>query len=257
MTEIPPVDPVPSSQLEPALPEEQPLENIASAPGLETPMEPSTAEASTVEIPPIETPAAETAPVETPKKPSWLSRLGHWWFNPESRFGKFNRAALRILTFAVVLIAAGAMLVYFWLYRPTMQAWQSSQEDLASTSQELSRVESELANLKVDYEKTVGEVENLRTRYQVMGMLSQVNEARTALLSEDAVKAQTALTEAGKIFTDAQPALENLDMDNAAQIKLRLSLAESELSTDSQTAIKDLEILANGLTLTEKALAIE
>jgi hypothetical protein len=46
-------------------------------------------------------------------------------------------------------------------------------------------------------------------------------------------------------------------MDNAAQIKLRLSLAESELSTDSQTAIKDLEILANGLTLTEKALAIE
>lgn len=257
MIEIPPVDPALPSSPEDMPPEGQPLESAPLEDGTEAPLETTGVEAPPVKIPPVETPVVEAAPVETPKKPSWISRLGRWWFNPESRFGRFNRAALRVLTFAVVLFAAGAMLVYFWLYRPTQQAWQASQEKLASTSQELAGVESELANLKVDYEKAAGEVDNLRTRYQVMGMLSLVNHARAALLSKDADAAQTALTEAKKILEEAQPALDSLDKDNTAQIKLRLSLSESEVGTDPETALKDLEILANGLSLTEKALAVE
>jgi hypothetical protein len=257
MTEIPPVDPALPSSPEDMPPEGQPLESTSPAAGMQMPPEAPGVEEPSFEIPPAETPAVEAAPVETPKKPSWLSRLSHWWFNPETRFGRFNRAALRVLTLAVVLFAAGAMLVYFWLYRPTQQAWQASQEKLASTSQELAGVESELANLKVDYEKTAGEVDSLRTRYQVMGMLSLVNHARAALLSKDADAAQNALAEAKKLLGEARPALEKLDKDNAAQIELRLSLSESEVSTDPETALKDLEILANGLTLTEKALAVE
>ncbi len=256
MTEIPPVEPVPSSTHEPVPPEEQPSEGTSAVPGLETPLEAPVTGTSADEIPPFETPAVEPSLHEAPKKPSWFTRFGHWLFNPDTRVGKFNRAALRVLTFAVVLFAAGAMLVYFWLYRPMQQAWQSSQDELASTSQELAGVESELADLKVDYEKAAGEVDNLRTRYQVMGMLSQVNDARAALLNEDAAAAQTALDEAKKILGEALPALEMLDKDNAAQIELRLSLSESELTTDPETALKDLEILANGLTLTEKALAV-
>jgi F0F1-type ATP synthase membrane subunit b/b' len=256
MTEIPPVDPALPASPEDMPAEGQLLESTPPADGTEALLETSGVEAPPAEIPPIETPAVEAEPVEAPKKPSWISRLGRWWFNPETRFGRFNRAALRVLTFAVVLFAAGAMLVYFWLYRPTQQAWQTSQEKLASTSQELAGVESELADLKVDYEKAAGEVDNLRARYQVMGMLSLVNDARAALLSKDAAAAQTALVEAKKLLGEALPALEKLDKDNAAQIELRLSLSESELTTDPETALKDLEILANGLTLTEKALAV-
>ncbi len=211
-------------------------------------------------IDPGEVPSpAEETPVEEPqqKGPGLLYHL----FSPETRLGRFMRPFSRILGIIVGLFAVGFFTAYFLLYQPRLKEMNRARADLETTTLKLNQTEGTLtaaqkflneANAK--YEKAAADLTKEQDHVALLTLLAEINNARSALAEKDGAGARLILQNARKLLDAYLPAVEAHSTEIAASLDTRLTLALNEFSRDPETALTDLELLADSLVDLEKVL---
>jgi hypothetical protein len=203
-------------------------------------------------------PAAEEAPAPAKRKPGLLARLFGWWFNPETRLGRFNRAGLRWTVGILAVFAAGLLVAYFVLYRPAQSRALQAQAELVQTRQQLAGVQEQLTAAQGALSTAQGDLQNLRgqvaaleAHVSLLRALNDVNNARLNIADKSITAARLSLTAAGEDVKGLEDFLQSKDPATASALQSRLSLAINELNSSPDVASSDLKILADQLTKLE------
>jgi cell division protein FtsB len=208
----------------------------------------------------------EAAPefAEPEKKPSIFKRFFGWWFNTDTKFGKFNQKALRWLTLVIGLLAIGFLSAYLGLYRPAARNLDQMQLDQAALQSELTAsqaltadLEDSLVDLQEDYDENVAALAASDARNQLLKVLHYVTEARMALVDKDGPLAKSALEKAQDELLTAKADLMVLNAEEVERIESRLDIAVNELGRDPAAAASDLQILSNWLLEAEKHFQVD
>lgn len=226
------------AQPAPENPVETPLETPAESPTAET-AEPAADE--TLPAPVLEPPA----PVEP----------------AEPRMRRFFRAALRWLVLALTLFAAGILAAYFILYQPLRRQADAAQvqlaqanQDLSTTRQELQAAKEQAINSQSAADSARAELTKAQNRAYLQMTLTDIANARLALVNKDGANARLALLAARTDLEQLMPAIQAKDAEMGEALAGRLALAINELSRDPRTAQADLEVLTRNLQDLEKVL---
>ncbi len=184
-------------------------------------------------------PAPET--VQIAKKTPWVTQ------------------ALRFLLVAVLFFIAGAAVIYLTYTRDAFKKIDALQAAATESAQQITTLQTDLAQNKADLKTSTGKVEELQTsldaanlKLLVSKMEIDVNTARIALLSLDPGGATQALSFAQRDLTALTNA--GLDAKSIAGFQDRLDEASSNLTSDPAKAQSALEKLISGLYLLETNL---
>lgn len=227
-----------------------------------SPAENSAAETANHEAPPVE-PFQETAAAPAPAAAEKMPRSGvlGFLFSPDTRFGRFNRAALRVLATAVGLFALGLLSGYLLLYRPALQELQQSKADLARANQRLDSLQADLDQARLAQEDSKkssqalsGQTEMANNHVLLLQAMNKANLARLALAKNDPAGAEQALKDAPAILLKLNPAISAENTDLAKSIQARLNLVLTEVRSDPKTAASDLGILNDQFLALEKKI---
>lgn len=218
------------------------------------PIEETIEDGAGVEAPPP--PAAEPVPEPEKKKRGFWAKV----FAPDTRFGRFNRAALRWTALVLSMFLLGALTVYLLLYRPLQQQISpmqtnadQSRQNAQTAETQMKTVESENSRLQAENQTLTSELEAANQHVQLLALLNRLHTARTALMNKDTVASRTLLGEAKTMLEGMAPSVAKTDKALADSLTSRLELVTGELSRDSKTAISDLDILINSLEDYEKS----
>jgi hypothetical protein len=196
-----------------------------------------------------------------PRRPGWLKRFLAFWFNPDSKLGRFNRSMLRWTAFISGFFALGMLSTYLLLYRPTLEQQQAlnaslersqkalmdAQVDLLETRQKVSRLE--------ESEKTArSELERSQNRLLLLQWLNQTNAARAAVARRDGTAALDALRESRSLMEKLYPVIKNQNASQADALKALLDLAQADLARDTRLVQEDLDRLLKELTLLDQQM---
>lgn len=180
---------------------------------------------------------AQAAPAKVEK--TQLSRLRRFW-----------RASLAWLAVVAIAFTAGVLTFNFLRYQPQLnelaQAYRTTtdlQNQVISLTGQLNTATDRLAVL-----------EDVQTHLELLQVLSDVNNARLALLDKDVTAAKAALENTSKRLEDLAPRLSAADTSLTASLRQRLGLILSGMDSDVETAKVDLELLAGNLLDIEAAL---
>ena len=217
-----------------------------------------------IPAPAAQPPAESSAPaVEVPedKKPTIFKRGGMWLFNPESKFGRFNRGLVRGLGWFAASFLVGFLVAFFALYQPEKAALQQANETIAEQAGEvenakgqLQTANDEIARLMDELKQMQADLDTQTLRGGLYAALSQVNAARVALFERDGVAAKEALKSAADDLAAVRAELEALDPAAAKAMLARLAVAENELARNPEIAKQDLEILSKDLAVVAAGL---
>jgi|GEM_PF-2071335 len=183
----------------------------------------------------------------------------------ESRISRFFRKALQWVIIGLVLVAAGAILVFVLVHQPVRQALDSTQTELQTVQEKytqaesnLAAVQSELANTKTELQKSQEDLLQSTNQVVFLRVMSNINTARYALVKKEGASARVALLDAQ---TDLDKILESVsaaDKELAVLLDVRLERAINNLAgdpkvteTDLNTMIQDMEQL-EGLLFPEE-----
>lgn len=197
--------------------------------------------------------AAETFPAPPPEKPPHKG-LFQLWFNPESRFGRFNRRLLRSLVVVVCLFGLGVGSLYFLRYLPLQRQSAQNQAALATAQASLDSLTREASTLQASSAalQTAAGMQELQVG--LLRLKTQAALARAELLAHNPAGASAALESARKILAGLAPDLKRADPTLAETIQARLDLSLSEIKADPDTAASDLVILFTKLGEMENLL---
>ncbi|MHC1740221.1 MAG: hypothetical protein AB9897_03835 [Anaerolineaceae bacterium] len=166
----------------------------------------------------------------------------------------FFKKALPWVIVAVAFLLAGALLIYFTLYRTTNKALTASNENAAALSTQLSASELDLQKTKSDLgtaQAALVEANNTVSKNQQLSLLykfqADVNLARVGLLKLDPSSARQALSVAG----DDLKALvaTNISPDTIAGLQPQIEMALTNLEADPAKAMGALDTLYTNLLL--------
>jgi hypothetical protein len=221
----------------------------------ESPAPQTEEEAAAVELPelvekPPENPALqpETAePQKEQQKHSWFYRL----LDPSTRFGRFMRAALRILAAIVGLFALGLLSGYLLLYRPLLLQYDTRQLDLNTVQQSLSDTQSQLSaaqsdnsDLQSDLQRSQSDLEDAHTTIDYLVLKADLLKARLSLMQEaGGPDAMAALKDAKRDLDILLPAVNQIDPNLANLLSSRLDVVIEELIRDPTVAASELDEL--------------
>ncbi|HVN53994.1 MAG TPA: hypothetical protein VMT46_06655 [Anaerolineaceae bacterium] len=237
-------------------------EDLASENMPVSPAENSAAETANHGAPPVE-PFQETAGEPAPAAPAKKPRSGvlNFFFNPDTRFGRFNRATLRVVATVVGLFALGLLSAYLLLYRPAQQELQQTKADLARANQRLDSLQTDLDQARLAQENSnrssqelSGQTEMANNHVLLLQAMNKANLARLALAKNDPAGAEQALKDAPAILLKLNPAISAENGDLAKSIQTRLNLALNEIRSDPRTATSDLGILNDQFLDLEKKI---
>jgi hypothetical protein len=199
--------------------------------------------------------AAQIAP-EPPPPPK--KGLFHRLFDPETRFGRGNRAFTRGLGLVVGLFALGLLTGYTLLYQPLEKRYRAGQVELTQANAaletlhaDLKLAQSSLLGAEQERKTTSTALAKAQARLDVQRAKVKVVETRLALAQKDNPAARLALGDAEKIFILIKPALST---DEAKSLDQVLALAKSDITRDSSLADQDLERLLSELELIDQGL---
>lgn len=196
---------------------------------------------------------AEVFPAPEPEKPP-RKNLFQWWFNPESRFGRFNRRLLRSLVIIVVLFGLGVASLYFLRYQPLQRQYNENQAKLDAALENLNSLTSQAATLRASSANLQESNDSRLVETGLLRLQRDAAQARAELLAGKPESASAALVSAGKTLTPLAAAFKGADSSLAAAIQARLDLARTEITSDPKTAASDLVILAQQLDEMEALL---
>lgn len=246
---------------EPA-PVEDPLPNVQPAPpeseaAAETGSTPANEEAEAAAE--VTGEAAEAA--APPPKPGIFKRFMAFLFNPETRFGRFNRAFLRGALVVLVLFGLGFLTSTLVLYQPANQALMAARAEIVTMGQQAEENAAQAQRASAELETSssqVGEMEATLqardTRIQLLVLQNQIAEARLALAEKNGPVVLQLLNSARETLKPLVPLLRPMDNALVDSLEMRLDLAANELIRDPETAMADLELLASALELLDKKM---
>lgn len=185
-----------------------------------------------------------------PKKPIWVKRFMNWLFNDESRFGRFNKSLLRLITIVVVLFAAGVLVAYFVLYRPTKSQLTNTTAVLRDTTTQLNEnvgtldeVEAALDDMTIAYDDLTEDYAYTTAQNQLLRMYAKVVNAQMLIQSKSYTEARKELADAREILDVIMPELTKVNETDAERLDSRLDLVISEFGNDVKAAESDLEVM--------------
>lgn len=205
-----------------------------------------------------ETAALETPLIapeeEKPRKPNIFTRLHRWWFNKETKFGRFNQKALRVLTTVAVLFVAGFAVCYLVLYRPATQELQSmsdqyvaletqytqAQKDITAQAEDIVVLSAEAIQLRDQLEKEKSHMELLRLQSDLM-------EAKYYIADDSFSSARTSLESAKTRLEGLEKTISAADAELYKSLMGRLTQAISDLNIKSANTATDVTMIVNQL----------
>ena len=208
-----------------------------------------------VELPaekPIETPAAAmTPPPAIPVTPA-IEPL------PESRFARFMRTALRLLTLSLVMFAAGFLLAYFLLYQPTNQQLDTRSTSLDTTTAELEAKTAAYDELKAQYDEILASATKIEARASLAHALRALDRADLGIATKNNVVVRNQLKVARKYVDELLPYLEGMgEKEQAAELAEMMKTAETELVRDPQAVGPAVEDLMDALISLNEVLLLK
>jgi cell division protein FtsB len=194
----------------------------------------------------------EPAPVAAPSKPSPSTPV-------PSRFTPRLRRSLRWATGLLLVFALGLGATWLVRVRPLqvrVEALEQERSTLEAQAAELQRqvqdmnaVRSENITLKVDQAR-------LEQQRLVLQAMTGTAKAQLALAGGSTSEAPaTLLAQVDGQLSALQEALAGSMQQGVGDLRDRLALAAGEVTSDPFAAQRDLEILANGLSMLEEQLS--
>ncbi len=200
-----------------------------------------------------------------PKKPGLFARFHRWLYNPETKFGRFNRRMRTALIVALVFLGIGIGLTYFFLCRPTLTALQGrnaeydallanytqAQKDLTAQYEEVSRLNSELI-------KTTDQLAKEQNHLELMRLLNDLMEAKYYIADDSFDTARASLESAQTRLVGLETAIKAADPELFASVSNRLEGAIADLRIKSVNTAMDITLIVNQLREFEnKSFGIE
>jgi hypothetical protein len=215
------------------------------------------------ELDPISKPqpddVVDEAPAEEPPKkgPGLLYHL----FSPETRLGRFMRPFVRTLGIIVCLFTFGFLAAYLLIYQPRVVEMNQAREDAKAAVEKLNQTEGTLAaaqqyltETNTKYEQAAADLTVEKNHNAMLQLLAEINNARAALAAKDGASARLILQNARKLMDGYLPVIKAHSDEMATTFDTRLNLVLDEFSRDPETALADLELLADNLKDLEKIL---
>lgn len=211
-----------------------------------------------------ETPPAAKAKAIDLKKPDVSQRVEHSLFSRETRVGRFLRGLLRALLIIAVLLALGALAVFWFLYRPAAQelsamhqaATQSAGEALQSQGQ-LTTAQQAAKDAQSQAGQVKTQLDNALTREQVLRAQNAVLTAKLALAQNNKTGAATALKDAQDGLQKIQTQLNRLDPKEFSTLQALFTLTGVDLDRDAKLAAEDLDRLQSELNRLDKLIPVQ
>ncbi len=191
---------------------------------------------------------------EKPKKPGFFTRLFGWWFNKDSRFGKFNRSVVRVLAFLVILFSLGFVATYFALFLPAKKALeQRTNEYIALETQyteaqnELTTLANELALARSELILATDQLAKSENHMELLRLLNDLMEANYNIAGNKFDLARTNLENAQARLLSLEKAIAAADPELFTSISGRLTQAISDLRIKSSNTAIDVTLMVNQL----------
>lgn len=167
-----------------------------------------------------------------------------------TRFQLFFRKALLWLTLFAISFLAGAVAMYVIRLQPAQSRLDVVETELIEANQEIEDLES----FEAENQILSAKLESTTAHLELLQVLVDVNTARLALLIGDPEAAQVALEGTDQHLETVLPQIESYDPTLAETLPQRLSLIQSNLETDPDTAAVDFDLLMKDLLKVENAL---
>lgn len=166
------------------------------------------------------------------------------------RMRRFWRTSLIWLAVVAIAFTAGVLTFNFLRYQPQLnelaQAYRTTtelQNQVISLTSQLKTATDRLAVL-----------EDVQTHLELLQVLSDVNNARLALIDKDVSAAKAALEKTSRRLEDLAPRISAANASLTASLPQRLALILSGMDINVETAKVDLELLAGNLLDIESTL---
>lgn len=169
---------------------------------------------------------------------------------PLGRMRRFWRSSLAWLAVVAIAFTAGVLTFNFLRYQPQLK--ELTQAYLTTTDLQ-NQVISLTSQLQTATDRLVV-LEDVQTHLELLQVVSDVNNARLALVDKDIPAAKAALANTSQRLEDLAPRLDAADASLTASLPQRLALILSGMDSNADTARVDLELLAGNLLDIESAL---
>lgn len=167
-----------------------------------------------------------------------------------SRMRRFWRTSLVWLAVVAIAFTAGVVTFNFLRYQPQLK--ELTQAYLTTTDLQ-NQVISLTSQLQTATDR-LAVLEDVQTHLELLQVLSDVNNARLALIDKDVTAAKAALEKTSQRLEDLAPRISAADASLTASLPQRLALILSGMDNDVETAKVDLELLAGNLLDIEATL---
>ena len=171
-------------------------------------------------------------------------RFFNFWFNRQTRFGRFNRAAMRWLAIIIILFALGLLTGYQFLYKPVQTQLDQVKSQSATLSSQAAALSTQNASLLP-----------ANDRAHLLEMASQFQSARLYLEKKDFDSAQKLLLANRAALNDAAPMIAKQDSNMPQSLQTLLDQSLTVLASDPQKAANNLDALIKLMLTLEQSMA--
>ncbi len=204
--------------------------------------------------PPFEEKAKEPAQVSTetgipaaeetwgegiPTGPSLVTRLLRWFL------------------FALILFGLGAAVTLWALYAPQRRQLDAAGNEIQSLQQQVGNLQNQvktLTPLETTNKSLQQQTNQQNLHTYILSARTDVAQAQLALAKQDTAKASLALSKTDQTLTMINDLLPANQQKLVKDMQSRLTLAKSEIESNSYAAQSDLDVLANSLVDLENSL---
>jgi polyhydroxyalkanoate synthesis regulator phasin len=188
----------------------------------------------------VKTPGSEeTWGEEIPSGPSWGIRLLRWFL------------------FALVLFGLGVAVTLWALYSPQRSQLTAANSQIQSLQGQVSDLQNQvktLTPLGTTNQALQKQINQGDLHTAILSARNDVAQAQLALAKQDTAKASLALSKTDQTLTKIGSLLPSNQQKLVQEMQSRLTLAKSEIESNSYAAQSDLDVLANSLVDLENSL---
>ena len=178
-------------------------------------------------------------------------RFFQFWFHRQTRFGRFNRVAVRWLAIIIILFAFGLLAGYQFLYKPALTQLDQARSQAATLNSQVTALSTQVAALSQQNASLLPASD----RAIILGLASQFQAARLYLEKKDFGSAQQVLLPNRTALKDATPVIARQDSTMPQILQTLLDQSMSVLSSDPQKAASNLDALIKLLLTLEQGMA--
>jgi hypothetical protein len=164
---------------------------------------------------------------------------------------------LRWFLFALILFGLGVAVTLWALYMPQrrqLEAARSEIQSLQTQSSDLQNQVETLTPLGTTNKNLQQQINQQDLHTYILSARTDVAQAQLALAKQDTAKASLALNKTDQTLTKMSALLPANQQKLVKDMQSRLTLAKSEIESNSYAAQSDLDVLANSLIDLENSL---